>query len=353
MNQFRRDSHFLPSLYLRKWSTDGTRVWLYRLLVSRHDVPDWKRASIKGIAYHQHLYTRIVAGSDSDEFERWLDAEFESPAKEALDKATSDRRLLANDWKRLIMFATSQDVRTPKKYIEHLQRWVDLMPNLLDDTLRNAVQELETSKQTGKEPKLPTTPPMEPIPLAVSTHIENGADQGILKAEVVVGRQSWLSSMRYLLTNTARVLLQHKWTIIHAPDNLRWFTSDDPFIRLNYYKAGSYDFRGGWGNKGTELLLPLSPLHLLYTKVGQRSSLPVQIPAETARLLQRMMAEHAHRFIISSQLDDSIPALRTRKVDPIAFQQERNVWREWHKQQTDAEQALARKSDQAPAPNGG
>jgi hypothetical protein len=42
------------------------------------------------------------------------------------------------------------------------------------------------------------------------------------------------------------------------------------YIPLNYYARGRYDFKGGWGNKGTEILLPLSPHHLLYTRVGHR-----------------------------------------------------------------------------------
>ena len=44
-----------------------------------------------------------------------------------------------------------------------------------------------------------------------------------------------------------------------------------PVLRLNYYKPGQYDFRGGWGNPGSEVLMPLSPRHLLYVQVGKKT----------------------------------------------------------------------------------
>lgn len=82
---------------------------------------------------------------------------------------------------------------------------------------------------------------------------------GQLKAEMIVGRGLWFSGMRHLLTHTVKHLERHKWTILRPPEDLSWFTSDDPVIRLNYYDAGRYDFNGGWGNKGTEIILPLAP----------------------------------------------------------------------------------------------
>jgi hypothetical protein len=71
------------------------------------------------VAYYSHLYTRIAAGEESDEVEKWLDREFEGPAEESLHKATSEARLTPDDWRRLVCFLAAQDVRTPARFAEH------------------------------------------------------------------------------------------------------------------------------------------------------------------------------------------------------------------------------------------
>ena len=68
-------------------------------------MPLWRRTSTRGIAYHEHLYTKIAASGESDEVERWLGAEFEAPAEEAIEKAVSDKRLTPADWRLLARFS--------------------------------------------------------------------------------------------------------------------------------------------------------------------------------------------------------------------------------------------------------
>ena len=68
-NHLRTDHHYLPQLYLRAWSDDGVHLCTYRTLVPHEGVRVWKKTSIDGIGYHQHLYTRRVAGQASDEFD--------------------------------------------------------------------------------------------------------------------------------------------------------------------------------------------------------------------------------------------------------------------------------------------
>jgi imidazolonepropionase-like amidohydrolase len=47
-----------------------------------------------------------------------------------------------------------------------------------------------------------------------------------------------------------------------------WFTTDDPVLKLNFNSWDAYDFGGGWGSSGSEILVPLSPLHLTYDLIG-------------------------------------------------------------------------------------
>src|SRR5882757_9387561 len=96
-NPFHRNNHFIPRMYLKLWETPDGKIWTYRILVPHENVSVWKRASTRGVGWHAHLYTQMVAGEETDKVERWLDREFENPAEEPLQKATSDKRLSPND----------------------------------------------------------------------------------------------------------------------------------------------------------------------------------------------------------------------------------------------------------------
>lgn len=132
MKNFHKDNHYVPQTYLKRWSLDDLKIWSYPVLVSHKEVPLWKLHSIRGIAYHPHLYTRISAGNETDEFECWFEKEFETPAEEALEKATSNRHLKAKDYERLIRFAAAQIVRTPAKLSADLEKWRKDMPELIN-----------------------------------------------------------------------------------------------------------------------------------------------------------------------------------------------------------------------------
>lgn len=343
VESFRRDNHYLSQTYLKNWSGTNGRIWAYRVLVSHPKVPPWKHRSVKGLVYHAHLYTRVVATGLTDEVERWLDSEFESPAGEVIQKVVADARLTSQDWSHLIRFLAAQDVRTPARLMEMLQRWHQTLPDLIEGTLKESVQELETSRREGKPLDRSSYIDAEYFPIRVTTELVPGEELGILRAETVVGRGLFLFNLKYLLTKTVNALLAHKWTILRSPKGMDWLTSDDPVVRLNYHNSTRYDFGGGWGSVGTEIFLPLSPHHLLYTKIGtkppQRGTV---VSTEHAEWLQRFTIEHAHRFIFAVAPEVSVSELRPRIVDPAAFADEVEQWKRWHEEQTVAERNLRR-----------
>ncbi|AEF21715.1 DUF4238 domain-containing protein [Pseudomonas fulva] len=104
MHQLRKDNHYVPKLYLKQWSHEAL-IPTYRLLVPSEKAPLWKRQSLKGTAYHQHLYTYLVGQEETDEFERWLGSEFESPAEETIRRVVREERLEPEHWRRLVRFA--------------------------------------------------------------------------------------------------------------------------------------------------------------------------------------------------------------------------------------------------------
>jgi hypothetical protein len=240
----------------------------YRTLVSRSEIRLWKPGSIKGVGYLSHLYTRLVAGSESDDVEKWLEREFETPAAEPLRKAVSDERLTSKDWQNLVRFLAAQIVRTPAYFVNKQPMWRELAPAVLDEVIRDVGHALEHAKRTGTSPELPDAPHSDLIPVRVTSEASQEAGTVGLRMTVGLGRGMWLFAIKSALTQTAKVLHEHRWTILKPAAGITWFTSDDPVICLNYYDDEKYDFGGGWGRPGSEILLPLSPRHLLYTRIG-------------------------------------------------------------------------------------
>src|SRR3546814_15501619 len=90
--QLRKDNHYVPQLYLKQWVVNG-KIPTYRLLVPNSEASLWKDHSLRGIAFHQHLYTYLAGQEETDEFERWLSQEFEAPAEEAIRLAINDAKI--------------------------------------------------------------------------------------------------------------------------------------------------------------------------------------------------------------------------------------------------------------------
>lgn len=316
-------------------------MWVYRILVSHENVPLWNEKSIRGIAYHTHLYSRLAVGGETDEIERWFECAYETPAADVLKKVTSSARLTPSDWKVLIRFLAAQDVRTPARLVENLQRWYKTLPGLMQNTLEEAVRNFESMKARGE--KLPSikSPLADNFPLRIETEIVPDQELGTIKAKAIVGRGLWLFGIKHLLAKTADVLHQHKWTILSPPKGMTWFTSDDPVVRLNYRSPDNYDFGGGWGSEGTEIFMPLSPHHLLYTQVGRRPpTRDTQISLDQAEIKRRCIAEHAHRFIFASEPEAQVPTLKPRMVSADLLRDEKIQWSKWHEDQTAAEKKL-------------
>ena len=336
------DNHYLPRMYLKPWETVGGKVWTYRILVPHNNVPLWKDFSSKSVGHHLHLYTQIVAGQETDEIERWFDREFESPAKEPLTKALSDAQLTADDWKRLVRFLAAQDVRTPASFFQKMKRWDESLPALLKETMEKSLKKYEEATKTG-QPRLapPPTEDREGLPLRVSVR-RNPTGGGELGAEILIGRQYWIRSIKRALTKTLKILHEHQWTILRPPKGMTWFTSDDPVIRLNMSSPTNYNFKGGWNSPGTCIFLPLGPEHLLYTQIGKRPPLRGErMTQEHADLVRRFTAEHAWRMIFALKEDREVSLFRPRIVSPEEVRREREQWKAWHEQQVMAEKEIS------------
>lgn len=343
---FRQDNHYVACGYLRRWANPTGRVWTYRILVPHPRVQYWRQSSPKSVAYRSNLYTRIVAGVETDEMERWFDREFETPAAEALEKATADARLTPEDWKVLIRYLAAQDLRTPARFEERLKRWGTEMLDLVQATLQESVRQLEEAHALGHPLPARESVDMDGLPFRVETRQQPGEEMGQVGAHLLLGRSLWLWEIRHALNRTWEALLRHKWTILKPPDGMTWFTSDNPVVRLNFSSETTYDFGGGWGSKGSEILFPLGPHHLMYTQIGGKPPIRGEtMPPQQAEIVRRIMAEHAYRLVFALEPSDDIPRLRPRTEDTVAWQQDRDQWTRWHDEQRAAELEMMNRDD--------
>ena len=112
-------------------------------------------------------------------------------------------------------------------------------------------------------------------------------------------------------------------------------------ILLNFYSPEKCDFGGGWGSVGTEIFMPLGPGHLLYHQDRLRvDATGNAISEDFLQLTQRLVIEHAHRFVFGAVQDPHVADLRPRVVDATMFRAERAQWERWHQEQGDAERDI-------------
>lgn len=291
------------------------------------------------------MYTRVAAGQETDEIEDWLSREFESPAEEALEKATSDARLNPEDWRRLVRFLAAQDLRTPARLLEILRDLHAKLPELLDSTLRDTIQ-INTAAAKRLVNIAEDKDFSEYLPVRAIVRPEPDGKTASLKLEAIAGRGMWIFALKHLLNRTLDVLHEHRWTILIAPPGLNWFTTDDPVVRLNY-RPDHHDFRGTWGSPGSDIILPLSPTHLLYTRIGHKPPPRGEILEQAhCRLIRKIIAEHAHRMIFAASRDEEIPAMRPRVVSDETFREETAHWQKWNGDQVAAEKRLMQPEDE-------
>ncbi len=335
---FRRDNHFVPQSYLKRWADEDGKVWCYRTLVSHEKVPLWRPASPKGVAKRRNLYTSSIGEQETDRIEKWFDREFEAPGERAIQKATSGARLSRSDYRDLARFVGLQDVRTTARLLDHLNR-ADHQESF-DSAIEEAVEELEELHRSNQWPPEEEKEEAGSSVFPGKIHLEPGEEYTLLRAEVLIGREHWLYHLVHQLKDLTDILVGHRWAIMLAPPEIEWLTSDDPVLKLNFNGYQEYDLKGGWGSSGTDILLPLSPKHLLMTQVGCHPSRKRDevLPLGRALFIQRRIAEHADRMVFSSAPNGLVEQARPRVVSRERYEEEERAWQRWHEDQVVAEE---------------
>jgi hypothetical protein len=211
---------------------------------------------------------------------------------------------------------------------------------MLNKSLQESVKRIGEAREKGLalEPKLERNEFSDLLKITTEPSVEPGSSRGGIRASMVAGRLLWIRSMRHLLTKMAKILSSHRWSVAEPAGDAEWPLTDHPALRLNYYKPGHYDFLGGWGNPGTELMMPVSPRHLLYVKVGKQVSNRFTFSPGDTQLVQRLLVERAHRWVFATQPLEWVAKVRQRTEDPEIFETEEKAWGNFHQDQSQSEE---------------
>jgi hypothetical protein len=291
------------------------------------------------------LYTAFAGGQELDDFERWLASEYERPGLEAIDKLIRRARLTPEDWRRMARLVAAQDVRTPLSFIESMRRWDQQLPEMLDRIIRESIQRLEEAKtrEVILNEQSERSEFSDLVEVVIKPPAVPGSDQATVRVAVPVGRRLWMATMRHLLTGAAETLCRHRWSVAEPAGDAEWPLTDHPALRLNYYKPGHYDFGGGWGNPGSEIMMAVSPRHLLYVQVGTKVANRFTFSDDHTLLVQRLLVQRAHRWVFGTRPLEWVEMARPRIVDPDRLAAEAAAWEGWHQDQLESEISSSRR----------
>lgn len=337
----RERNHYAAQGYLKRWASDGKKLWTYRTLVSRDRVAPWELQSVKSVARLDHLYTQFTDGTPHDSVERWLDANIDSPSAVVLDKVAAEERLSARDYSVLVQFFAASHARTPGYMLRRRPEWEKQIPSLMQSTLERSVKAPENAGPTGdhEHEGRPSVELSSPFRVRVRAHATG--EGGVVESQAVIGRSLWMHELVRWADIAHRHLRSAAWAVRRAPSGTYWFTSDDPAVIASVSAERSVALGRPVSGQQTFAFIALDPSHLLYAKFGQRvpGRYAVMDEAETD-FVQRCIVMNAHRLVFSLRADEWVSAARPRRVDAAAVARDRQAWTGWASEQMLAELAL-------------
>ncbi|AUG40286.1 hypothetical protein CXP47_10505 [Pseudomonas chlororaphis] len=336
MSNIKKDNHYVPQVYLKHWAIKG-KILTYRLLVPHENCEVWKNHSPGSIAKHQYLYTYFSGSADTDEVEHWLDKDFESPAAVSIAKVVMGNPIKSEDWNNLFRFAVAQSVRTPAGLHQFIERQQKTLQNLISDTLEKSMAKLEDAVKTGVKLQASPSDDVENKPPIKVSRIKNDDGTEGVQVTALNGRKMWIWQLRHVLTYTIYRLPKYRWTILHAPPGMTWPTSDNPLIKICFNAKGEYYLDGGWATPGVQIILPLSPKHLLYTRLGTRPPPKgTTVNWQEASFFRKVILESALRYVFAAD-PTGIDVIRPRTISQEQCRYETKMWSDWHSTQSKEE----------------
>ena len=270
--------------------------------------------------------------------ERWLDEEFENPARDALVAAVTGQHLNRKQWRQLVRLYASQFLRTPAYFARHKDHWAKVMESDFFRARDRLVSQLPKCRDIDSD--LVIIDGNDGFPLRYSIRRGDGLRR-ILRMEHVTGRKYWMWVVQSALApnGVAAELEHYKWSILSAPAGFNWFLTDNPAVCIRRHQDGTQSLDGGWRVTNSKLMMPLSPKHLLYCRVGHEDDEQYSTVCQlVAAHLRSDIADAALRSCYSQTRDTALAAYRPRTIDRLRFQEEARQWAAFGQEHTRAEQ---------------
>ena len=116
------------------------------------------------------------------------------------------------------------------------------------------------------------------------------------------------------ISTVAKLLYRMNWTIMTAPQGEFFVTSDNPAVLFITGPEGKSFYRGGFGSKGAEFTVPLSPTKLLLAHWIDDVAAEHPCDRETVRRLNRMRAAYAEHAIYADRKSDGLWRLAQKEI---------------------------------------
>lgn len=341
--QVTRNNHYVPQFYLKCWSGNGNTVLTYRLLVPNLGEKVWKQMPIRHLASWFDLYTQHNDANDADAIEKEL-GNWEMKAAGAFRKVREGTELSDDDMHFLVDFLFLQLFRTPSALEYMNEKLKEIYGPTLAECVREAEQKLRESTSMPEDLKLESTRigfqrPYPSIPIQMELDEENCCINSCL----ALGRQSALSVLGYLLTDSPVREFMHSchWQIFTIPAERGLPTSDKPVVVVHSSQQGRHSSGMRLDEPGTIIFLPLTPHHLLLTRVGcnEKEIEELCFDEKTEAFVHNAIINNAspYGYIFSQEIICGIESIRPRKVDRDLCSSIRSERASWDEVQSRAE----------------
>lgn len=338
--QITHDNHYVPQFYLRNWSKDGNNILTYPVLVANTSEDWWKLKPIKSSACFKDLYTREINGEEIADFEDLLQ-EYEYLAKNVIDKIIAEKEISTKELYCLVEFYGVQYMRTPARLSAiNTPRMQKSLAAAAGAALKETMDDLKNPYHKNKNES--NDPGLDLLPFGINRE----GDIMTIKT-IIGGKGTFLMAIDRAIQLTEKYLKNpnYRWHIIHAADKINWPTSDNPAMCVFFNEHTRKWSNGGWAERGCELMLPLSPKHLLYSKVGYKADRKkLEKSEEFSKRIDDLIIQHSFRYIYALERKKFMWEKKPRTANAELLQNEREQYMEWHKNQIELEDELKKRN---------
>jgi hypothetical protein len=214
----KRNNHYAAQHYLARFAATNGRVFRYRVLAPHSDYPEWEPSSLRSTASQENLYVRATGDDDTDELERWIEREIETPGNQAITRALEGNLPDAADWEAIGKYAFLQDLRTPARFHDLYPRFDQNIEQTMFAQRKGpeggarirkvgrpiaATRDDKVTKSVGHT--LHGASVHREFPIRVETYL-NGEGKGFVYTEILNGRALWHFTLRHALTDLSSKL---------------------------------------------------------------------------------------------------------------------------------------------------